>query len=70
MLVYSGALEDLSYNPLWYRRVKKLGGNESRYRFRVGRWRVLFTLTANKIQIYDIFLKKGRDDYHRRIKDI
>ena len=62
------ALSALARDPLWYRRVKKLGGTESRYRFRVGRWRVLFALVGGEIEIADIFLKKEHGDYRRRMR--
>lgn len=60
------ALQDLAQDRFWYRRVKKLGGSESRYRLRVRRWRVLFSLKIREIEVSDIFLKKGRSDYRRR----
>ncbi len=62
----SEALSNLAGDSQWFRRVKKLGGSESRYRLRVGRWRILFTVKGGEIEIADIFLKKGRSDYRRR----
>ncbi len=59
-------LKSLAQDPHWYRKVKKLRGTESRYRLRIGRWRILFNLRGSAIEIADIFLKKGRDDYRRR----
>jgi len=59
-------LDSLAEDSQWYRRVKKLGGSLDRYRLRVGRWRVLFQLTKNIIEVADIFMKKGRSDYRRR----
>lgn len=59
-------LQDLAQDRFWYRRVKKLGGSESRYRLRSGRWRILFLLKKSEIEVVDIFLKKGRGDYRRR----
>lgn len=51
--------------------VKKLRGVEFGYRLRIGRWRVLFALffKEKRIEILDIFLKKGREDYKKR-KDL
>ena len=63
-----GELGRLAQNSTWHRRVKKLRGSENRYRLRAGRWRILFTLRANEIEVADIFLKKGKSDYRRRIK--
>lgn len=60
-------LESLATDDFWYRRVKKLQGTENQYRLRVGRWRVLFLLTDNEIEILDVFMKKGKEDYRRRV---
>lgn len=46
---------------------KKLGGHNNGYRTRVGQWRILFVLENGEIDIADIFLKKGKSDYRRRI---
>ena len=61
------ALESLARDTFWYRRVKKLQGTENQYRLRVGRRRVLFTVDKNKMEVLDIFLKKGGEDYRRRV---
>lgn len=45
---------------------KKLGGKVDGYRTRVGGWRILFIINDSDIDVVDIFLKKGRDDYRRR----
>lgn len=45
---------------------KKLVGVSDGYRTRVGRWRILFIFKDREIDVVDIFLKKGRGDYHRR----
>lgn len=52
------ALRALAEDPLWFRHVRKLGGSEDRYRLRLGRWRILFWLRGNEIEVADIFLKK------------
>ena len=44
---------------------KKLGGTASGYRIRFGKWRILFVLEKDEIDIVDIFMKKGRDDYRK-----
>lgn len=50
--------------------IKKLHDFNSRYRLRVGRWRVLFSVFKDdsKIEIADIFMEKGAKDYKRRQK--
>jgi len=45
---------------------RKLGGVPDGYRTRIGRWRILFTLSEGLADIADIFLKKERGDYRRR----
>lgn len=60
------ALERLATDPFWFRRIKKLGGSEDRYRIRVGKWRILFSLIGNELEVADIFLKKERGDYRKR----
>lgn len=62
------ALRRLAADPFWLRRVKKLGGSEDRYRLRAGRWRILFILKGDEIEVADIFLKKGRGDYRKRLR--
>lgn len=61
-----GELESLADDPAWFRRVKKLQGSEDRYRIRLGRWRILFSLRNRRMEIMDVFLKKERGDYRRR----
>lgn len=60
-------LESVADDALWYRRVKKLRGSENRYRLRVGRWRILFLLGGKDMEVRDVFLKKGKEDYRRRV---
>lgn len=45
---------------------KKLGGTTNGYRIRVGRWRILFILKNEEVDVADIFMKKERGDYRRR----
>ena len=46
---------------------KKLEDTPQGYRLRISRWRVLFVLKDGEAEIVDIFIKKGRSDYRRRI---
>lgn len=48
--------------------VEKIKGTKFGYRLRVGRWRILFGINFSKkqIEVVDIFLKKGNEDYERR----
>lgn len=64
--VIAKELSNLAADAQWYYRAKKLGGSENRYRLRIGRWRVLFFLRGKEIEVVDIFMKKGREDYRRR----
>jgi hypothetical protein len=43
-------------------------GTKFGYRLRLGRWRILFVLFSKekRIEIVDIFLKKGEKDYDKR----
>ncbi len=61
-------LQILSANPLRHRNAKKIRGSKSGYRLRLGRWRILFVVFGKekRIEIVDIFLKRGGGDY--RIK--
>jgi mRNA-degrading endonuclease RelE of RelBE toxin-antitoxin system len=49
--------------------IKKIKSTEYGYRLRVGRWRILFALFVSKksIEVVDIFMKKGKEDYMRRL---
>lgn len=48
--------------------IKKIQGTVHGYRLRIGRWRVLFSLFTDekRIEVVDIFLKKGKEDYNKR----
>ena len=61
-------LKVLSENPFLHPQVRKVEGTKFGYRLRLGRWRVLFSLFSDekRIEIVDIFLKKGREDYKKR----
>ncbi|MBI2021106.1 hypothetical protein HYS99_01165 [Candidatus Giovannonibacteria bacterium] len=45
---------------------KKLEGHSSGYRIRIGKLRILFILDKHEIDIVDIFMRKGEDDYRRK----
>jgi len=58
----------LSENPFLHPQIKKIEGTKFGYRLRFGRWRILFALFSKekRIEIVDIFLKKGKENYKRR----
>lgn len=47
---------------------KKLEDSPNGYRTRVRRWRILFILKNGEVNVADIFIKKGRGDYRKRIR--
>jgi len=59
---------ELSIDPFDHPQVRKIKDTKFGYRLRLGRWRILFTLFTkeNRIDIVDIFLKKGKEDYEKR----
>lgn len=66
----TGAIFRVANNPFVnHRNLKKLSGFGSGYRMRIGRWRIIYHLNDldKEIEILDIFLKKGKDDYRRRL---
>jgi len=58
----------LSINPFAHPQIKKIKDTKFGYRLRLGRWRILFALFSKekRIEIVDIFLKKGKEDYNKR----
>ncbi len=62
--------ERLSINPFRHPQIKKIKDTKFGYRLRLGRWRILFALFSKekRIEIVDIFLKKGKEDYRKRIQ--
>ena len=67
------ALFKLAENPFHRSQdVKKISGTVDAYRMRVGRWRILYTIYEKKreIEVIDIFLKKGKEDYTRRFQNL
>ncbi len=65
-------LDILSNGRLKVLDITKLSGARNGYRLRVGAWRVLFSLLKDEkiIEIVDIFQKKGRQDYRKRIQEL
>jgi len=59
----------LSINPFSHSQVRRIRDTKFGWRLRIGRWRVLFALFSKekRIEIVDIFLKKSREDYSKRI---
>lgn len=49
--------------------IEKIQGTMHGYRLRVGRWRVLYALSSKEksIEIVSVFLKKGKEDYAKRV---
>jgi len=60
----------LSISPFTHPQIRKIRDTKFGYRLRVGRWRILFTLFSKekRIEIVDIFSKKGKENYNKRIK--
>lgn len=59
------ALEGLATNPFASPQVKRISGvKEPAYRFRVGRWRVLYLLITEErtIEVIELFLKTSDKD--------
>ena len=67
-LKINSALDDLKSEKLDLHNIKKIEGTKFGYRLRIRRWRVLFALFSKekRIEIVDIFLKKGRENYEKR----
>ncbi len=66
--IYDG-LGRLSQEGLAHSNVRKIKRTKLGYRLRVGRWRIFFAFFDKEkhIEVIDIFLKKGKEDYQRRI---
>jgi mRNA-degrading endonuclease RelE of RelBE toxin-antitoxin system len=60
----------LAANPLAHPQIKKIKGTKFGWRLRIDRWRILFALFPNekRIEVVDIFLRKGEEDYRKRRK--
>lgn len=61
-------IKTLSENPFLHPHIRKIKGTKFGYRLRFGRWRILFAffLEEKQIEVVDIFLKKGKEDYSKR----
>jgi len=61
-------LKILSENPFLHPQVRKVEGTKFGYRLRLGRWRILFAVfpKEKRIEVVDIFMKKGKEDYEKR----
>lgn len=66
----NSALDDLKIGSFKNHNIKKIKGVSFGYRLRIGRWRILFALFVKqrKIEVVDIFIKKGKEDYFKRKK--
>ena len=58
-------IEKLAQDPFSKSNVKKISGTEYGYRLRVSRWRILYSLKADKrlIEVIDLFIEKSKKDY-------
>jgi len=67
-LKINSALDDLKLGKFSRLDIKGIGGTKYGHRLRVGRWRVLFSLfpKEKRIEVVDIFLKKGKENYDKR----
>jgi mRNA interferase RelE/StbE len=60
-------LESLAKDPYKATNVKKVLGFRNGYRLRLGRWRIFYLVWDNEkeIEVIDIFMEKGKEDYRR-----
>ena len=60
----------LSVDIFEHPQVRKIQDTEFGYRLRIGRWRILLAVFSKekRIEIVDIFIEKGKDDYRKRRK--
>ena len=67
-LKINSALDNLRLGKFNSENIRKIQGTRHGHRLRVGRWRILFTLfqKEKRIEIVDIFLKKGKEDYGKK----
>jgi|GEM_PF-776006 len=66
----NSALNELKKGQFDKYNIEKIKGTDKGYRLRIGRWRILFILISRekRIEIVDIFLKKGKGDYFKKKK--
>jgi len=69
-LKINSALDSLKLKKFNTLDLKRIKGTKNGWRLRVGRWRILFALffKEKKIEIVDIFLRKEKEDYKKRIE--
>ena len=69
-LKINSALDSLKLGNFSLLDLDKIEGTQHGYRLRVGRWRILFALFSKekRIEVVDIFLRKGKENYRKRIK--
>lgn len=69
-LVINSAVKKLQEGGLNLLDSKRLQGKKYGHRVRLGRWRILLNLFSKekRIEVVDIFFKKGREDYKKRMK--
>ena len=60
----------LSIDIFEHSQVRKIQDTKNGYRLRIGRWRILFAIFSKekRIEVVDIFVEKGKEDYHKRKK--
>lgn len=64
------ALELMAEDPFAFPNIRLIVSvKQQAYRLRIGRWRVLYFLISKDqvIEVVDLFMKKGHDDYQKRI---
>lgn len=66
----NSALDNLKFGKFNSENIRKIQGTQHGHRLRVGQWRILFILfqKEKRIEIVDVFLKKGKEDYRKRRK--
>jgi len=69
-LEINAALDNIKFGKFENYNIRKIEGTKFGYRLRIGRWRILFALFSKekRIEIVDIFLKRGKEDYLKRRK--
>ena len=69
-LAINSAAEKLQEGRFSLLDAKRIQRKKRGHRVRVGRWRILLNLfdKEKRIEIVDIFMKKGKADYQKRMK--
>ena len=61
-------LEKLAGDPFVHQNIRMIVGvRQKAFRLRVGRWRVIYLIITKKkiVEVLDLFIRKGRQDYKR-----